>query len=77
MPEAMLPRPALEPARLRPRGVRLAERPGLGKMLIDAIGARDYPLAQGAITVFTMTIIAVNLVIDMLYAVVDPRISYR
>src|SRR5262245_471237 len=52
-------------------------RPGLGKMLVDAIGARDYPLAQGAITVFTMTIILVNLVIDMLYAVVDPRITYR
>ena len=32
-------------------------RPGLGKMLVDAIGARDYPLAQGAITVFTMIII--------------------
>jgi len=31
-------------------------RPGLGKMLVDAIGARDYPLAQGAITVFTMII---------------------
>jgi ABC-type dipeptide/oligopeptide/nickel transport system permease component len=52
-------------------------RPGLGKMLVDAIGARDYPLAQGAITVFTMTIIVVNLLIDMLYAVVDPRINYR
>jgi len=52
-------------------------RPGLGKMLVDAIGARDYPLAQGAITVFTMMIIAVNLVVDLLYAVVDPRISYR
>jgi ABC-type dipeptide/oligopeptide/nickel transport system permease component len=52
-------------------------RPGLGKMLIDAIGARDYPLAQGAITVFTMVIIVVNLVVDMLYAVVDPRITYR
>jgi peptide/nickel transport system permease protein len=52
-------------------------RPGLGKMLIDAIGARDYPLAQGAITVFTMIIIVVNLAIDMLYAVVDPRITYR
>ncbi|HUF90913.1 MAG TPA: ABC transporter permease [Candidatus Limnocylindria bacterium] len=52
-------------------------RPGLGKMLVDAIGARDYPLAQGAITVFTMIIIIVNLVIDMLYAVVDPRIAYR
>ena len=52
-------------------------RPGLGKMLVDAIGARDYPLAQGAITVFTMTIIVVNLVVDMLYAVVDPRIVYQ
>jgi peptide/nickel transport system permease protein len=52
-------------------------RPGLGKMLVDAIGARDYPLAQGAITVFTMTIIFVNLAVDMLYAVVDPRITYR
>jgi len=52
-------------------------RPGLGKMLIDAIGARDYPLAQGAITVFTMTIILVNLLVDVLYAVFDPRIAYR
>jgi ABC-type dipeptide/oligopeptide/nickel transport system permease component len=52
-------------------------RPGLGKMLVDAIGARDYPLAQGAITVFTMIIIAVNLIVDMLYAVVDPRITFQ
>jgi ABC-type dipeptide/oligopeptide/nickel transport system permease component len=52
-------------------------RPGLGKMLVDSIGARDYPLAQGAITVFTMTIIGVNLVVDLLYAVVDPRITYK
>jgi ABC-type dipeptide/oligopeptide/nickel transport system permease component len=52
-------------------------RPGLGKMLVDAIGARDYPLAQGAITVFTMIIILVNLIVDMLYAVFDPRIAYR
>jgi ABC-type dipeptide/oligopeptide/nickel transport system permease component len=52
-------------------------RPGLGKMLVDAIGARDYPLAQGAITVFTMIIIVVNLIVDMLYAVVDPRVTYR
>jgi ABC-type dipeptide/oligopeptide/nickel transport system permease component len=52
-------------------------RPGLGKMLVDSINARDYPLAQGAITVFTMIIIVVNLVVDLLYAVVDPRITYR
>ena len=51
-------------------------RPGLGKMLVDSIGARDYPLAQGAITVFTMIIITVNLVVDMLYGVIDPRIRY-
>jgi len=37
--------------------------------------ARDYPLAQGAITVFTMIIIVVNLVVDLMYAVVDPRIT--
>jgi ABC-type dipeptide/oligopeptide/nickel transport system permease component len=41
-------------------------RPGLGKMLVDAIGAGDYPLAQGAITVFTMTIILVHLLVDIL-----------
>ena len=52
-------------------------RPGLGKMLVDAINSRDYPLAQGAITVFTIVIIGVNLVVDLLYAVVDPRINYR
>jgi peptide/nickel transport system permease protein len=52
-------------------------RPGLGKMLVDGIGARDYPLVQGAVTVFTMTIILVNLLVDVLYAVIDPRISYR
>ena len=52
-------------------------RPGLGKMLVDAIGARDYPLAQGAVTVFTMIIIVVNLIVDMLYAVFDPRIAYQ
>jgi peptide/nickel transport system permease protein len=52
-------------------------RPGLGKMLVDAIGARDYPLAQGAVTVFTMVVIMVNLVVDVLYAVFDPRITYR
>jgi len=52
-------------------------RPGLGKMLVDAIGARDYPLAQGAITVFTGTIIFVNLIVDILYAVFDPRIVYK
>jgi len=51
-------------------------RPGLGRMLVDAIGARDYPLAQGAITVFTMMIMGVNLLVDILYAAFDPRLVY-
>ena len=52
-------------------------RPGLGKMLVDALFARDYPLAQGAITVFVGIIIIVNLIVDLLYAVFDPRIAYK
>ena len=46
-------------------------------MLIDAIGARDYPLAQGGFTVFVMTVFVINLIVDLLYAVVDPRIAYK
>lgn len=52
-------------------------RPGLGKMLVDAITARDYPLVQGAMTVFTMIVILVNLSVDLLYAVFDPRITVK
>ncbi|MGH8649872.1 MAG: ABC transporter permease [Burkholderiales bacterium] len=51
-------------------------RPGLGKMLVDAIGARDYPLVQGAITVFTMMIIAVNLLVDLAYVALNPRLRH-
>jgi peptide/nickel transport system permease protein len=46
-------------------------------MLVDAIGARDYPLARGAITVFTMIITLVNILVDILYAVIDTRIAYK
>jgi ABC-type dipeptide/oligopeptide/nickel transport system permease component len=52
-------------------------RPGLGKMLIDGIINRDYPVVQAAITLFTLTIIGVNLVVDLLYGWIDPRISYH
>ena len=47
----------------------------LGWAVLARLDSAAY--AQGAITVFTMIIIVVNLVVDMLYAVVDPRISYR
>ncbi len=50
--------------------------PGLGRLIVDSILARDYPIIQGAILVFGLLYILVNLVVDLLYAYVDPRIRY-
>jgi ABC-type dipeptide/oligopeptide/nickel transport system permease component len=51
-------------------------RPGLGRMMVNAIYARDYPVVQGAMIVLTAAIIIGNLIADILYVVVDPRIKY-
>lgn len=51
--------------------------PGLGRLTIQAINARDYPLVQGCILVIAITYILINLVTDLLYSVVDPRIRYE
>lgn len=48
--------------------------PGLGKMMVDAIKARNYPLVQGSVLVLAVLQSLVNLVVDLLYAWVDPRI---
>ena len=50
--------------------------PGLGRLLYDSISARDYPMIQGTILIFGLLYILVNLVVDMIYAFVDPRIRY-
>ena len=52
-------------------------RPGLGRLMIDAILSRDYPIVQGSMLVLTLCIILANVAADVLYAVVDPRIKYR
>lgn len=52
-------------------------RPGIGKLVVDAIFARDYPQVQGAITVFAASFILINLICDIAYAFLDPRIRYR
>ena len=54
----------------------LFARMGLGRMLIISILQRDYPLIQGAILVFGIIYIISNLIIDLLYSLVDPRIRY-
>lgn len=51
--------------------------PGLGRLIVDSILARDYPMIQGTILVFGLLYILVNLVVDMIYAYVDPRIRYE
>jgi peptide/nickel transport system permease protein len=51
--------------------------PGIGRLLIQSIGFRDYPLVQGCILLIALTYVAVNLITDMLYGVLDPRIRYE
>ena len=51
--------------------------PGMGRLLLGSVNFRDYEMLQGVIIVIAVIITGVNLVIDMLYGVLDPRISYR
>lgn len=51
--------------------------PGLGQMLLSAIEKRDYPLIQGIVLVIALTVVIINLITDVLYAVIDPRIRYE
>ena len=50
--------------------------PGLGRLVVDAILKRDYPIIQGLILMFSFVYIIINLVIDILYTILDPRIRY-
>jgi peptide/nickel transport system permease protein len=50
--------------------------PGIGRFLVDAIIHRDYPSIQALVFVFSLFVVFVNLLVDILYAVLDPRIRY-
>jgi peptide/nickel transport system permease protein len=50
--------------------------PGLGSLLIESVYRRDFPLIQGAVLVIAVSFVTINLVVDMIYMVVDPRIRY-
>lgn len=50
--------------------------PGLGRLVVDAILKRDYPIIQGLILVFSLVYVMINLVVDIIYTLVDPRIRY-
>jgi peptide/nickel transport system permease protein len=50
--------------------------PGLGRLMISAIGNRDYPLVEGCVLVFALSYVVVNMVTDVVYSAVDPRIRF-
>ena len=49
---------------------------GLGRLTVDAITNRDYPIIQGVIVVFSGAYVFVNLLVDIAYTIIDPRIRY-
>ncbi|WP_019242925.1 MULTISPECIES: ABC transporter permease [Bacillus] len=51
--------------------------PGVGRYIYDAIAYRDYPVIQSGILVIALIFVFINLIVDLLYAAVDPRIKYR
>ena len=51
--------------------------PGIGRLLIQSIGFRDYPMVQGCILLIAVTYVSVNLITDLMYGVLDPRIRYE
>ena len=50
--------------------------PGVARFLVEAIRARDYPIVQNLVMLIAVVVVVVNFVVDMLYAVLDPRIKY-
>jgi peptide/nickel transport system permease protein len=51
--------------------------PGLGRLMFDSIGSRDYPLVLGLFLFISVIVIVSNLIADLLYAFLDPRVRYR
>jgi peptide/nickel transport system permease protein len=51
--------------------------PGMGRLFIDAISTRDYPVVSGLLLVIGFTLVLINVVVDLLYGVLDPRIQYN
>ncbi|KML66534.1 glutathione ABC transporter permease GsiC [Pectobacterium peruviense] len=51
--------------------------PGLGRLLVDAVEMRDYPVIQAEVLLFSLEFILINLLVDMLYAAINPAIRYK
>ncbi len=51
--------------------------PGLGRLLVDAVEMRDYPVLQAEVLLFSLEFILINLLVDVLYAIINPRICFK
>jgi glutathione transport system permease protein len=51
--------------------------PGIGRLLVDAVGMRDYPVIQALVLLFSLEFILINLIVDVLYGLINPAIRYR
>ena len=51
--------------------------PGMGRLYINAISTRDYPVVTGLLLIFGFTLVLINVAVDLLYGVLDPRIQYK
>jgi ABC-type dipeptide/oligopeptide/nickel transport system permease component len=51
--------------------------PGLGRLIVSSISGRDYPMVQGGVLLFAFSFVLVNLLIDVIYTYLDPRITYE
>jgi len=52
-------------------------RPGLGKLIIGALNQRDYTMLQGMMVIYTLIVVVVNLLTDLTYGLIDPRVKYK
>jgi len=51
--------------------------PGIGRLMLEAINARDYPIVSGVMLFVATGVLLINLIVDLSYAFLDPRIHYR
>lgn len=51
--------------------------PGIGLQMVEAVAFRDYPVVQGTVLLVASALVVVNLIVDLLYSVLDPRVSYK
>jgi peptide/nickel transport system permease protein len=51
--------------------------PGMGRLIVQAVPGRDFPVIQAGVFVFALVFVGLNLLVDVLYSVVDPRVTLR